>query len=190
MLKFKNSEPLFVVDNREETRLIFTTTETLAKEGPKEPLWWFGLNKEEDFEGVVCWLGERQELWPEWRRIAETEGQDAIADHVARLWTEEPVEQASSVMLRKHEDNGGFDLEVMLVTHRARIVSHRFADMEHQVAFFGWLMGAGFEANAWKLVELGCLRDRRKLNRLIDMITDSEVKERRAKAKRSKRNGR
>lgn len=73
--------------------------------------------------------------------------------------------------MSKHADALGIDLQVMMMSHRAVIVSHRFASEPECRVFDEWLNGDSAEAKIWQLVEFGRLQGSTELHRLIDALT-------------------
>ncbi|MES1974256.1 MAG: hypothetical protein V4472_17500 [Pseudomonadota bacterium] len=166
-----DNRSLFVLEKDDRMLLILTTTDTLKQPGPKTPLWHMEFDRNHPVQDAVLWVGEREHLWPEWQRIAETRGRDAIDAHIERIWETQPIERADTLLVSKHADNLGIDLLVTLTSHRANVVSHRFASEPECRVFDEWLTGDGAEAKIWQLVEFGCLQGSTELHRLVDALT-------------------
>ena len=198
-MKNKNGvEPCFAIQVHDGNLLfILTNTSKISLRRPGKPLWHFRLTLEEDFEDVVVWLGERHDLWPRWYRVAARDGRRALSEHVGRLLSVDPIEQAQAVIIARNRHPLEVSLEVRLVTRTAEIGSHRFADADGLAAFMAFMTDTGPPASgwtqivatdlcdrtrsdsvayAWALVQAACLAPAGALSQLIGEIVDGSVK--------------
>lgn len=167
--------PLFILEKEDRMLLIFTTAHTLRQDGPKTPLWHMEFDRSDPVQDAVIWIGEREQLWLEWRRIAEEQGPGTLYRHISELQASQPIENAGAVLIIKHPDGLGLDIEVVMTNHNAEIASHRFASDHECAVFYDWLTGKSAEAKLWQLIERGCLQGSRTLHVIIDALTASEI---------------
>lgn len=172
--------PQFALEG-DERKLLILTTENADRPASWAPLWQMEFDRDYPVRNAVIWVGEHEHLWAEWKRIAEERGPDALQSHIEEIWETQPIEHADTLVVTRHADNLGIDMQVMMMSHRANIVSHRFDSEQECVAFDEWLTAEGAADRIWQLVELGCLDGRNKLHWLIGVLTGHVMEERYAR---------
>lgn len=171
MPEVDTNRPLFVLEKDDRILLMLTTTDTF-RPGLKTPLWHMEFDRDYPVQNAVVWVGERERLWPEWQRIAETRGTAALQSHLEEIWETQPIEHADTFLVTRHADNLGIDVQVIMTSHRADIISHRFDSEQECRVFDQWLTSEGAAERVWQLIELGCLDGRDELHRIIHILTD------------------
>lgn len=150
----------------------------LARDRPPEDatLMHFRTFNEEKFLAISAWLGERQHLWPEWRRIAEEVDGQELGRHLASLYTLPALEEfLGAEMVAQREEEPEVTIAVLLTTRRLDVLRHRFPTLELRDAFLGWLDEGNPTQSTQALALLGLLEGRSMLARHMDAVAKAQL---------------
>lgn len=166
-------DTIFIIDHN-TGRLVLTTLATHLKPGPKLPLWWYAPESDAAMTALCVWLAEQRSLWPQWRSIAERDGPNAVGAAISQQWST-GIECCDSVMVTPGKDPREITVSAILVTHRTVIGRHRFKRVAQAKAFMTWFL-SDVSATSFFLLAEGCLIGPDNLSRVMDAITDRELK--------------
>lgn len=170
---------IFEADPADEFRISFTVPTVLDLTG-RRTIMTMRCFEEGKLRGAIAWLGEHQDLWPEWRRIAEDEGGNALSAVLVDLAEKEALERFGSpgylyeaclgAQATRGAERYETRLEMMLSTRSLPIINHAFHDERSRTAFMSAVVADDSVEGFVELAELCLLRGRTALARRMDEI--------------------
>lgn len=169
----------FEADPLDEYRLTFGVRDVLSRSG-RRTLMTMRCFEEEKMYGTIVWLGEHQELWPEWRTIAEAEGGNPLSARIAALMAEDSLRRFGSskylcemclgATITRGAGRTEIAISVMLSTRSLPITTHAFNDVRGRDAFMASLASGYRAEGSMAFAEMALLQGRGALARKLDEL--------------------
>jgi hypothetical protein len=140
---FDDNEAFVVLaDARQGFHLLLVSQDMLAQPMPFDPLWVFECGDQRSLNAASHWLAVRRGQWQECGKLAETQGREALGEHLAELMAAEPVGEVQGTIVRFDPDPRSLTLGESVFTHggpRNEILySHRFSTTGRRKRFLNW----------------------------------------------------
>lgn len=164
-----SDRPIFGFAAHADSHMFFTTTATDV-DGKYRILWDNELTSPETRFAVVAWFGQREHLWPEWRRHAEAHGGQALNDRFRAMMALQPLEPWLSAEVNRVGDGVTVDVMAQLQTRQVLVLRHRFASAAACDRLFDRIMGDDPTASPFALVAEAWLRGKTALKIRLDAI--------------------
>jgi hypothetical protein len=175
----------FKADPDDEFRLSFIVLDR-KEAGGIRTLMTMRCFEEYKLRGAIVWLGEHQHLWPEWQRIAEAEGGNALSAHLVAMMMEDSQKRFGSTdymceacigaSATRGVGKTNIELSMTLSTRSLSIITHAFKNVRSRDAFMDFLMSQDRTVGSVELAELALLEGRNALARKLDSIAKRQVR--------------
>jgi hypothetical protein len=130
----------------------------LAQPMPFDPLWVFECGDQRSVNAASHWLAVRRSQWQEWGRIAETQGRQALGEHMAELMAAKPVGEVQGTIVRGDPDLRSLSLGEMVYTQAGPrheiLYQHRFSTAGKRRRFFDWFHSNVSNGSPERLISL------------------------------------
>ncbi len=161
--------PIFGFAAHDDSHMFFTTTAT-DPDGKYRILWDNELTSPETRLAVVAWFGQREHLWPEWRRHAEAYGGQALNDRFRAMMELQPLEPWLSAEVNRVGDGVTVEVMAQLQSRQVLVLRHRFASAAACDRLFDRIMGDDPSASPFALVAEAWLRGKTALQVRLNAI--------------------
>lgn len=172
-----NGAHAVLADSRQGFHLLLVNKAMLVPHKPFEPLWVFECGDQRSLDAASHWLAVRRAQWTAWGELAETQGQQAIADCMAKLMGETPIGQVQGTIVRGDPDPRALSLgEVLTSPNGLRneiLYQHRFTTTGKRKRFFEWFHTNAANGGPESLISLGISQGTSALANALEEIAAS-----------------
>lgn len=175
---FDDNAPYRIMgDTRQGFHLLLVRDDMLGKSEPFTPLWVFECGDQRSMDCVSHWLTIRRARWKAWGEMAEREGAEAIAAHIAEVMSEEPIGVLQGAIVKADPEPRVLALGEVFATvggiRNEILYRHRFSTTGKRRRFFDWFYDGGYE-DAQLLVDLGIKEGTEALAEALEAIASGQ----------------